>query len=1858
MARIVGRITSSGQQTALTSSNGGEPTTPETSLSAALQGGGETSTGDALTLQKRQRGFTRFPRPRSRLLPSGVSNLLHHLPPSPVKKNLVLKATPEEYVTSAASPLGGVGSDDCGDEPFALPPVSQLTLTKGIHAGDDDIASPLQTYTHDVDSDADCTMTPSSSGVSHHGAMKPTDEDIASTLEEMLSSSYASALPSPLSPPPPSPQHRRNQSESQLPAMYYHQPSRSVRDIATVFEACKTSTSSPHLLSSGEGSHDHSLTSHSSNSPLLNASSPPAPTAHRKAVRYRPFLADRSESFESFGSSSGRSSPAASLFSPGLASSSEWPRSPISRSPSPTSRHRHQAPGIDADNTIRPRPPGRMLTDYTIATSVCSHDDGDGSDTAPSSPSKAKALIEMFESSDTRAAVTGAGTTAQPAPREVVHCRISPQELDTRASGAQRHRHSRFMRERDDTPAHSSLADTVRPSTFPRLEATPTPTPTPTTPVDSNRKVSHLAKMFGDGSSSEGRESSQVQILAQEQSSPDTSAPPKSKEASADLPLSDLVPRASATSPLLRSSASPTRSSPSSSIRRTRETGNLPLSTEGATAMLDQGDAAAPLQAGQIWYYTTSPSPSLSRQSSAQWVRAQAILLPKALALSWIPRGGGRENIVLELDKCTSVHSLPSIEHDASADDPGAQKAKGQGLASIKPLQFVFADGVERLALDSIKERSTWVLAARDALATTKQEHAYHEGRQSSQSDRIKGVLAHRPSLQTMSADMQHFAAPEDDARAPPVPPKSDTAAADATVTRSFQVAHGRPQRVSTIGAGARAVSLRPSVDEVAIEADDTIIRHGGGDDDDEDTSSTQLSPLLPMARSLSPTAQRRQASDSIRSDFTFGLGGHELFPSDSASQRPPQSEADERIELPEQLLTLRRSSGGAQAESYRPGDVVIARDMAAGPAPEEQVMASVPPLVTRSPVRTPAQLFRDQFVGTAAAEARDPAPVGIVGFAGDSPPNNDRLGTVIEETRSQAASAPRSKAASPPISSAPHTRKGSSEVSKVLKYLEQDKASRISRDKQLEDQLLSLRDTISTLKLRPASAVQQAAAAPAPPPPSSSSASVHSSASFQEIQQQLSKVLEMVSKVPQGRDANVEAHSVTHTQLSRIAQGVDELLERVQQRQTAAVAASPPGQSLKHLTSPAQSIYADADEQRSEVHSRTPSSTAATAFATPKARKGWSTSARSQSSVVAPPPSSVRSQIDRPASPSKKSEATLDMEAAIRRRRAGQVTAGDVAAAGVDSGHVQGGWYSPKRVGSAVAAEQSTGHVAKSVLTPMPTARAVSERGSNEEEMADAAVARDAETAAMPKSSDTLSKAAADLSSALTALKAEEEVRKTQQKQQSEIAGYLSELNTWLQTDVKERSENFQALSTGVSKLAEEVTALKNAQGSGAGANVGASAGAGAGTAATADLYPPQTMNTAPHPEGAAPPAATATRATGEAAQPDSWPFRRPSTTAQPPVDLQAEQTRNDVMTAAEDEVAKHFAAMERTGQTPPADGGSAVLSEKSLSQLGEAAEKKNSKSVRKIMRELAAAGAGATALHYLREHFHQERSKEDAESQLPPKGAAGAAEATAEEDAGKASKKEAKSRRKARTSAPHPSHGLLETAMNAAKEGNLTEALKALKDGHLMDAMHAMQSKDGGGHGGGGGGGGDGDGGDTTADADTSMESSSSSGSHRHGKLHNLKAGLMGAASGAVIAFAIEELLKHLHERKHEEEKAKLEEEKRQAEREAARLEADKARDEKLFEMQQKHATAIIDALNEVVSIGRAWWRIAGDGRMFVLTCCTSMHRADEGRATGARRGQCGQVPRARSQDRHRSTRHCTQRDSNRRGQQTCTD
>ncbi|KAF8062278.1 hypothetical protein FPV67DRAFT_1654875 [Lyophyllum atratum] len=146
------------------------------------------------------------------------------------------------------------------------------------------------------------------------------------------------------------------------------------------------------------------------------------------------------------------------------------------------------------------------------------------------------------------------------------------------------------------------------------------------------------------------------------------------------------------------------------SIRSARS-GHLPPGLDVADLLPYTQSDEAPLHIGLLWYLNVHDAPPY------RWQRCQALLYPQLLLLSWLSPGGGRGIVALDLLNCTSVQSAPSPTHPSARDDIGTIAARSQSVERdgqplmdmLVPFHMLYADGVERLAAESLLERQKWV---------------------------------------------------------------------------------------------------------------------------------------------------------------------------------------------------------------------------------------------------------------------------------------------------------------------------------------------------------------------------------------------------------------------------------------------------------------------------------------------------------------------------------------------------------------------------------------------------------------------------------------------------------------------------------------------------------------------------------------------------------------------------------------------------------------------------------------------------------------------------------------------------------------------------------------------------------------------------------------------------------------------------------------------------------------------------------------------------------------------------------------------------------------------------------------------
>ncbi|KAG5645171.1 hypothetical protein DXG03_006795 [Asterophora parasitica] len=153
------------------------------------------------------------------------------------------------------------------------------------------------------------------------------------------------------------------------------------------------------------------------------------------------------------------------------------------------------------------------------------------------------------------------------------------------------------------------------------------------------------------------------------------------------------------------------RGDPDAASIRSVVSGHLPPGLDVADLLPYTQSNEAPLHIGLLWYLNVHDAPPY------RWQRCQALLYPQLLLLSWLSPGGGRGIVALDLLNCTSVQSAPSPTHPSSRDDIGTMAARSQSVERdrqrlmdiLVPFHMLYADGVERLAAESLLERQKWV---------------------------------------------------------------------------------------------------------------------------------------------------------------------------------------------------------------------------------------------------------------------------------------------------------------------------------------------------------------------------------------------------------------------------------------------------------------------------------------------------------------------------------------------------------------------------------------------------------------------------------------------------------------------------------------------------------------------------------------------------------------------------------------------------------------------------------------------------------------------------------------------------------------------------------------------------------------------------------------------------------------------------------------------------------------------------------------------------------------------------------------------------------------------------------------------
>lgn len=732
------------------------------------------------------------------------------------------------------------------------------------------------------------------------------------------------------------------------------------------------------------------------------------------------------------------------------------------------------------------------------------------------------------------------------------------------------------------------------------------------------------------------------------------------------------------------STASAATQGTTASYRRKKEEGNLPLSNATAIQMSGEQPGAKPIRAGVLYYFNV-------HDPNARWLRVKAVLLPSAIAMSWIPSGGGRENVVLDLRACREVHSVPSPDHPSSASDIGAVSARRQGLDSISPFQLIFDDGVERLAADSAKERVQWVTAVWDVTGTGSPKpdsvqdsalansghDALPKGRgrsvrvQASPTGRSRGLAESNPTRPLISslgagvvgspkrpASMRPESTSNEEAidrigsiwkselsseltnkdiqpsigealasaasAPPPLPPKEPRPALSpntpnqaskstkfvptgkvTTTPTPLKTAVSAPLPTTTSAPSPVRSKVRswqrppldlstgyvhditPKTPTLVTPATDAIHSTPASYADDKSTSASlqgssaratvpEETPAVVLAnvgssedraRSASPVAsspdmdgyESARSQGSLIDEFgprtpvseaVFNWSRldkeSDLNPSDSASQRPARSEYG----------TIKSNVSAADRKrSTRKKGEDDSKDLETSSTPDASG-------------RTPAQLLRDSVLGGTSTDSPNASDAL---FNASPAPRSNRLGTVIEETQSQAQStrlnasvrstsrskleemitravgngSVKSPAAKSALSLVSSGSISSQDVGKLLEFLEEQQRERLNKEKELEDQIRSFQQVVSDLQKKNSTSSSHRSARRRSSTTSlgaESKATNKSSSRDTELaamQEKLDKVLDLVTNVVASPAIHKRAKSESATVLS-MARGED----------------------------------------------------------------------------------------------------------------------------------------------------------------------------------------------------------------------------------------------------------------------------------------------------------------------------------------------------------------------------------------------------------------------------------------------------------------------------------------------------------------------------------------------------------------------------------------------------------------------------------------------------------------------------------------------------------------------------------------------
>lgn len=1615
-------------------------------------------------------GYARYPRPRRKALPpsvspSAVSNVVSLLPPSPVKD---FERRPSLSSREAKTALSTLPHPHTVNEDNQS--VVEHNSSRSLR-----ICNPSETEVDGSSSEAgeqmnagskldsaNCYQPSETDSDGIHDAENPWQDQEATSPEEAEVLSVLEAMSAARSPSHqingghglPLGVHHRHRSEPVALVPTTGRPT--VQGLAAAFDNSRPPSSLGHRternskpLSASPSRPDLKHTSHVTSPGVCpEHSGNLTPSRNDQHSTFHPEVVSSNRSVSPFSTKS----PKRALHSPQssfLASPMDLGSS-IFSGPPLSSGNDSVSSGSYFDGARRPILPGRMLTDYTTATTIYPSDDEYDLVIEP----EAKA-DRLHTSSTVHSPIRLSARESSPRSRPVSGARhlISLFEQREAASNGETLRshdpgtrassscytatvRPRLLRACDLLGVGSGLtynsqsADENDPQTVPgHVSVTPragSPLPTGLVRPSSSASVQQRTEP-----EERQQEHSKLHVLERFAAAaavfPQEHLVTRSEivQRKTSLPLTDLVPRASSAEDLaasLRESKefphiTSAKEGTVASRKRSKEEGRRSTSPERALSMIRTDQP--PLQAGNLWYYDVHDT-----HAGPHWVIAQAILFPGALALSWLPPFGGRESVVFELEKCCSVHSLPS--ESARTTEQGDHSPR-KSSTQIKPFQFVFEDGVERVGVETIRERAQWVARARDALpdghidvttslpgspSKTSLRKATSTAGQSPdpQLDRTSGVWrSAEESTQTGSRAEKRLPS-----SAPTLPPKDAVASEGVTYTQV--VKKGQPVHTESQAPGA--ASVRASFGEVTHSLYSALTGS-------ESRPATVSQPPVAFrsATSLHPPPDEDDSATILSaSPRSFAMlqfpGGDDIYPGDSASQCMPASDAATRIELPEILRSLRKASPSPpkRGGSVLPLSAVDPINTStADPTREEystaNVHAALPTVFEESSSRLDSGRSHREVAKTASAQQQ-----------------------TLLMAKDQRSSTEMSSAKAPSVSTTKAKSKGIStkgseahEVNQLLSRLEQQ-----SRDAQEDNE--NHRAVSSVGKAASPSSTRNAAA-PATTIPGSANPDMNE-AHLPKIHGKVDELLKLVTKI-YTRQKRGPKPGANEELLFRIAADIRQLKQHVDEQTTSragarsqqAVGRERPGSGMASSAVASHFVSAHCSglaKQRSpEKHPSQARGAQQSGIGSinpqqhPESQTTWT-----QRTVNSP--SGPRTNVShasraeergrgfqntpwsRNASPVRFGANNVQHHAASSQNKPPEPSPNVV------SQHRMRPSYQPVSMVEQgnlpmpmPQPETTLTRPQGSVLAHMPMAMPIPEHHADQDQVgANASYYNEVRTAPQPhdlsQPAQTVDPAGpqaaiaalgqgagliAELARVLEEHKSQATERERQQEQQTDISRYLNELNKWLESDVAGRNNDFKSLQDSLQNLRTDLTGFKDV--------------------VAARLFEQQSRlaeAAASRLPGELPLKGVAETVVSYAAAAkggeQKLELKDGTSEIQPepaPAEVETDHhgKLDDLLHTARDEYRRHVDAFHRTGRPLSPTHGTAELAEHHIKNIFEAAVSHDHKSLRKALKDAALAGAGTVAVKLVEEHVLKKKEELQQETQASHAGEVTAAAA-----------------------------------------------------------------------------------------------------------------------------------------------------------------------------------------------------------------------------------------------------------------------